>query len=166
MRRLVALATVTVLALGLAPTVLAGAPDHERSTSTGTFDAPAGEACDFAYHQEGAFKENFFLFGDPESPSKIVWQSQQRVVHVNVATGYTLTESAAVAETFYPGTAVDKVAGIFWHLRDADGRLVAVHAGQMVINYSGELPVVVKITPQMDADFFGVICTALGGHPA
>ena len=62
---------------------------------------------------------------------------------------------------------VDKVVGVFWRLRDADGRLVMVHAGQWIIDYSGDLPVVVKMTPNMlDAAWVDVICTALGGHSA
>ena len=47
MRRLVALAVVAALTLGLAPTVLAGAPYREHGTTSQSFDFAAGEACDF-----------------------------------------------------------------------------------------------------------------------
>ena len=166
MRHLASLAVTAVLALGLAPSALAGSPVHERSIIVGEAVYPAGEACDFTYHQTYVSKENFFLFGNPDAPDRVVWQSRQLVTHTNMGTGYTLTETAAVVETFYPGTAVDKVTGVFWHLRDANGRLVAVHAGQQIIQWSGDVPVEVKVTPKMDPDFYGVICTALGGSPA
>jgi hypothetical protein len=166
MRRLAMFAVAVALVLGLAPSALADAPDRVRSTYSGQQDFAAGEACDFAYHQEFVTKENFFVFGDPDAPERVVLQSHQLVTHTNVATGYTLTESAGVLESFDPSTAVDKLTGIFWHLRDADGRLVAVHAGQMILDFSGDTFLEIKVTPKMDADFWGVVCTALGGSPA
>jgi hypothetical protein len=166
MRRLALFSVMAVLVLGLAPSALADAPTRVRSLASGEQDYAAGEACDFAYHQEWVSKENFFLFGDPDAPDRMFYQAEQQVTHTNALTGYTLTETAAFVDIFYPGTAVEKLTGVFWHLRDADGRLVAVHAGQMVIDWSGDNPLEVKVTPKMDADFWGVICTALGGNPA
>lgn len=166
MRRLVIIAVLAVASLGLAPAVIAGSPSHERTVETAVFDFAAGEFCDFPYHQTSTMKQNLFIFGDPAAPTRIVFQSQQRVTHTNVATGYTLTESAAISETFDPATAVDRIVGVMWHLRDADGKLVVVHAGQLIVDYSGEVPITVKATPHMDPSFEGVICTALWGKPA
>lgn len=167
MRRLVVVAVLAVATLGLAPSAIAASPTHDRSVFTEEYTYPAGTLCDFDYHQSVTVKQNFFIYGDPAAPTKIVWQSVQDVTHTNLKTGYTLTETAAVAETFYPDTAIDKVVGIFWHLRDANGRLVVVHAGQMILDYT-DFPSysVVKLTPLMDPSFDRVLCTALGGNLA
>ena len=84
------------------------------------------------------------------------------MTHTNLDTGFTLTET----DHFTVTTATDgqnKLVGIFWHLRNADGKLVVVHAGQMVFSPTGE---VLKFTPNMNPDDAAVICPALGGHPA
>jgi hypothetical protein len=167
MRRLIIVAVMAALTLGLTPTALAGAPYREHGTTTQSFVFPAGEVCDFEYAESWVAKENYFEFGDPATDGYILYKAQSRVVHTNLDTGYALTETTTIVEKFYPGTMVDKVVGVFWHLRDADGRLVMVHAGQWIIDYSGDLPVVVKITPNMlDAVWSEVICTALGGNSA
>ena len=86
----------------------------------------------------------------------------QLVTHVNVDTGYTLTERDQFDFTVYPdGTS--KQVGLVFDLRDASGKLVLVRAGQVVFDPSGN---VLKITPHMTADFAGTICPALGGSPA
>ncbi|MEW5991356.1 MAG: hypothetical protein AB1736_08445 [Chloroflexota bacterium] len=166
MRRLIFLAVVATLTLALAPTALAGAPYRVHGIQTGSFEVPAGEACSFTYSQSWVIKENYLEFGDLAADGYILWTLQFRAVHTNLDSGEWLTETGAVAEKIYPGTASERVVGTAWHLRDADGRLVTVHAGQSIIDYSGGTPVVVKLTPQMDADYWGVICTALGGSPA
>jgi hypothetical protein len=57
-----------------------------------------------------------------------------------------------------------RVVGIFWHLRDADGKIVLVQSGQLVINLeTGEI---FEVTPAINPDFAAVICPALGGQPA
>jgi hypothetical protein len=49
-------------------------------------------------------------------------------------------------------------------LRDADGKLVLIQAGQLVVNAdTGEI---VKLTPSINPDFAAVVCPALGGQPA
>ena len=56
-----------------------------------------------------------------------------------------------------------KTVGIFWHLRNADGQLVVIQAGQLVISAAGEI---LKVTPDVTPDNAAVICPALGGQPA
>jgi len=56
-----------------------------------------------------------------------------------------------------------KTVGILWHLRNADGQLVVVQSGQLVISPTGEI---VKVTPALTPDSAAVICPALGGQPA
>jgi hypothetical protein len=166
MRRLIVLAVTAVLTLGLAPATLAAAPNHVREIFTSEFDFAAGEACDFHYVQTNDVKQNTIEFGDVTADGSYLFTINARVVHRNADTGYTLTEMAQTVERFVPGAAVDKMIGIFWHLRDADGRLVAVYAGQWIMDWSGQAPVIVKITPNLSADFWGVLCPALGGNPA
>jgi molybdopterin-guanine dinucleotide biosynthesis protein A len=95
-------------------------------------------------------------------PDKTIDHVTLHVTHTNLDTGFTLTET----DHFTVTTATDgqnKLVGIFWHLRNADGKLVVVHAGQMVFSPTGE---VLKFTPNMNPDDAAVICPALGGHPA
>ena len=164
MRRLAVVAVLAALTLSLVPSTLATAPSRERSVYTVEETRLAGTQCDFDYHLDTTVKSNFSVFGDPES--RIHWQAVQVTTHTNLATGYALTETAAIAETFDIQTGVDKLVGVAWHLRDADGKLVVVQAGQMIIDYSADPPVVLKATPHMDPDWAGIICPALGGHPS
>jgi hypothetical protein len=136
----------------------AGGPEHVKSTFT--FDeppTPAGEFCDFEYQFAGSGSDNAIIF-----PDKTIDHVTLHVSHTNLDTGVTLTET----DHFTVTTAADgqnKLVGIFWHLRNADGKLVVVHAGQMVFSPTGE---VLKFTPNMNPDDAAVICPALGGHPA
>jgi hypothetical protein len=56
-----------------------------------------------------------------------------------------------------------KNVGVFWHLRNAAGKLVVVQAGQMTFDSNGNL---IKVTPHLNPDYAAVICPALGGSPA
>jgi hypothetical protein len=80
--------------------------------------------------------------------------------HTNVDTGFKLTETDYFSDQFRAGT--EKVVGIQWHLRTTGGKLVVVHAGELVVS-GGE---VLKFTPNFNPDFAAVICPALGGQPA
>ena len=96
------------------------------------------------------------------SRTRTIDHIELHVTHTNLATGFTLTE----VDHFTVVTASDgqnKQVGIFWHLRNADGKIVLVQAGQMVFSATGE---VLKFTPNTNPDFAAVICPALGGHPA
>jgi len=131
---------------------------------TGTFDAPAGTLCDFNYHQDFRFVDHFTVFGDPENADRAIDHITEYVTHTNVDTGATLTEVDRFNETYNGGAQTVKDAGVFWHLRTPDGKLVVTHGGQTVLDLTtGEL---VKYTPNSAPDFAGVICPALGGSPA
>jgi hypothetical protein len=82
--------------------------------------------------------------------------------HTNVDTGFTLTETDYFSLHFSAGQI--KEAGIQWHLRTPDGKLIVVHAGNIV--FSDTTGDVVSFTPNTSPDFAAVICPALGGHPA
>jgi hypothetical protein len=135
----------------------AGGPQHVKSTFTFEDRFPAGEFCDFNFGDAGSGSDNAIIF-----PDKMIDHVVLHVTHTNLDTGFTLTET----DHFTVTTAADgqnKLVGIFWHLRNADGKLVVVHAGQMVFSPTGE---VLKFTPNMNPDDSAVICPALGGHPA
>jgi hypothetical protein len=81
--------------------------------------------------------------------------------HTNLDTGFSLTETGDF--TVFTTAGQTKTVGIFWHLRNAEGQLVVVQAGQLVISPAGEI---LKVTPDLNPDNAAVICTALGGQPA
>ena len=95
-------------------------------------------------------------------PNSII-QGLTTVTHTNLDTGYVLTELDHVTVTFDNVAGTQKQVGIFWHLRDASGKIVLVQAGQVVFDASGD---VIKVTPNFNPDFAAVACPALGGQPA
>jgi hypothetical protein len=157
---LIALSLFVLMAA--ASTASATRPLHEKSSFSASFDLAAGEFCDFAYHQAGTAYSNALIWGNPDNPRKVIDHQTQYVTHTNVDTGFTLTEVDHFTFSFNAKTARIKTVGLFWHLRSAEGKVVAVHAGQWVIDANtGET---VKITPNFKADIAAVICPALGGH--
>jgi hypothetical protein len=135
----------------------ADGPQHVKSTFTDEETFPAGTVCDFDYHHMVTSSVNAVIF-----PDKTIVQIDANVTHENLATGFTLTE----VDHFTVVIAADgqnKQVGIFWHLRNADGKIVVVQAGQMVFSATGE---VLKFTPNTNPDIAAVICPALGGQPA
>ena len=124
-----------------------------------TFDEtiPAGTFCDFALRNVGTGSDNLVI-----TPNNTIDHVHLNATHINLATGFTLTET----DFFTVLTAADgqtKLVGIFWHLRNTDGKIVLVQAGQMVFSATGEL---LKFTPNINPDSAAVICPAMGGHPA
>jgi hypothetical protein len=135
----------------------ADGPQHVMSPFTVDTAAPAGQFCDFAIHNVGTGTDNIVMF-----PDRTIDHVDLQVAHINVDTGFTLTET----DHFTVVTAADgqtKQVGIFWHLRDADGKIVVVQAGQLVFSATGE---VLKFTPNTNPVNAAVICPALGGQPA
>jgi len=158
------LAGLVVTVLTLTVSAWAARPLHDQSTFSGSFTFNAGELCDFNYVQEFTVVDNTLIYGDPENPDKVLTQETQYVTHPNVDTGYTLSEVDHLALTFTLADAHFKQVGMFWALRDANGKFVVQQAGQLLFNTdTGE---VVKVTPHFDPDFAAVICPALGGNPA
>jgi len=137
----------------------ADGPQHVKSTVTFDFTIPAGQFCDFTLYGAETFSANAVIF-----PDKTIDYIDDQVVHTNLDTGFTLTETDHFVETVTAADGQIKDVGLFWHLRNTDGKLVVVQAGQLVISAAtGE---VLKVTPAVNPDFAAVICSALGGHPA
>jgi hypothetical protein len=157
------LVTCLVLFAGAlsAPAALADQPTHiVKQTFTGTFSFPAGQLCDFDYLQTFRVVDTGVIFADGSS----VISETEYVTHTNLDTGYTLSEVDHLVFNFDASDAQLMQVGLYWHLRDASGKLVVVHAGQAVFNTdTGEL---LKFTPNVGPDFAAVICPALGGQPA
>jgi len=165
MRRLfsVLLATL-VCSLVLVPAARADDPIHTKTSFDFDFTHPAGTFCDFELHDLAHIIDNTIIFGDPNEPNRVITQETAYVTHINVDTGYTLTEVDHLVFQFDAADARLKVVGLNWHLRTPDGKLVVVQAGQAVFDTNtGEL---LKITPALNPDGAAVICPALGGHPA
>ena len=162
MNLLLAMAAVGVLVSFQA---LADGPVHVWRTLESTFDAAAGEVCDFAYHQEARNVQNIKRWVDADgNPIGAIRTEDLWVLHQNAETGYTLTEvdHYTVHWSYESGDFV--FAGNGWHLRDEDGRLVLVKSGRYVIDIeTGDL---VSETPNVGGDFADMICPALGGAPA
>ena len=161
-RNLVAAVSVGLLILGFGATAASAArPAHIlKQTFSDSFTAPAGQLCDFEFSQSFTIVDTGTFF-DNES---FVLSETAYVTNTNVDTGYTLTE--VVHNTLHLDTSKGsfKQAGLFVHLRDASGKLVAVQAGQLV--FDAETFDLLKVTPAVNPDFAGFICPALGGHPA
>lgn len=160
MRKFVLLG-LTVLAVGvLASTASADPPlFHEvKVPFSGTNYAPAGFLCDFGYQQVYSGTDTFTFLSD----GRVEILEQGQDTNTNLDTGVSLHESISYHYTFYPDGSFTQV-GIFWKLRDATGKLVVVHAGDVVFDPSYNL---VKFTPNSSPDFAAVICPALGGNSA
>ena len=164
MRRL---SMVAVLAVGTLLGVLtpaaaitaawADGPQHVKSTFSFEHPQPPGAFCDFNYGEVATVSLDAIIFDSTETD-----HIAATVIHTNLDTGFSLTE----VDQFTVFTAADgqtKTVGIFWHLRNADGQLVVVQSGQLVISPTGEI---VKVTPAVNPDKAAVICPALGGQPA
>ena len=136
----------------------ADGPVHVKTTFP--FDPPplpAGAFCDFTYGEAATVSLDAIIFAGTETD-----HIAATVLHTNLDTGFSLTE----VDHFTVFTAADgqaKTVGIVWHLRTADGQLVVVQAGQLVISPTGEI---IKVTPAVNPDTAAVICPALGGQPA
>jgi hypothetical protein len=147
-----------VAAAGVAvPSAFADQPTMTPINDSGTLDFPAGTACDFHYFVSFTDTGSQTVFSDRTEAHFV-----ETVTHVNVDTGYTLTERDQINLTIYPDGTAKEVA-IVWHLRDASGKLVVEHAGQVIVDPSGNI---VKITPHIGPAGAALICPALGGSPA
>jgi hypothetical protein len=135
----------------------ADAPLHVKSTFSFENPQPPGAFCDFNYGEVATVSLDAIIFAGTETD-----HIAATVIHTNLDTGFSLTE----VDHFTVFTAADgqtKSVGIFWHLRNADGQLVVVQSGQLVISPTGEI---IKVTPAVNPDSAAVICPALGGQPA
>ena len=151
-------AVLGVLALAAGSTAAwADGPQHVKTTFP--FQPPpqpAGAFCDFTYGEVATVSLNAIIFAGTETDHIAFTDT-----HTNLDTGFSLTETGDF--TMFTTAGQTKTVGIFWHLRNADGKLVVVQAGQLVISPAGEI---LKVTPDVNPDNAAVICPALGGQPA
>ena len=136
----------------------ADSPQHVKSAFTFENPQPPGAFCDFNYGEVATVSLDAIIFADGTETDHIA----ALVIHTNLETGFSLTE----VDHFTVFTAADgqsKTVGVFWHLRNADGTLVVVQSGQLVISATGEI---LKVTPDVNPDSAAVVCPALGGQPA
>jgi hypothetical protein len=134
----------------------ADGPQHIKSTSTFENPTVGRGFCDFNYGEVASVSLDAIIFAGTETD-----HIAAIVIHMNPDTGFSLTE----VDHFTVFSAADgqtKTVGISWHLRNADGKLVVVQSGQLVISPTGEI---VKVTPALNPDKAAVICPALGGLP-
>ena len=136
--------------------------------STGVVVRPfaAGTLCDFNEQETFTIDVNDeVMYDNAGNNIRIVDHQTQYVTHTNLDTGYTLTEVDHFTNFYYPPDTQTffRTSGIVWHLRDASGHIVAVHAGTATYNFiTGES----TFTPNFPQDGAAVLCPALGGHPA
>jgi len=135
----------------------ADGPQHVKTTFPfNPPPLPAGAFCNFTYGEAATVSLNAIIFGSSETDHIAFTDT-----HTNLDTGFSLTETGDFTVVTTAGQT--KTVGIFWHLRNADGKLVVVQAGQLVISPTGEI---VKVTPDLNPDNAAVICQALEGQPA
>ncbi len=162
LKRLWIVLGVATAALALPATASAAPPSHTVSSSTSDTVYPAGTYCDFTIERVVAAQVQTLIFLDNQGNFvRAQLHVAFTVTHKNLDTGYTLTESGVNNVTVTDTTA--KIVGVFWHLRDAQGKLVLVQAGQLVVDVNNN---VIKVTPSVDPAFIPVECAALGGNAA
>jgi hypothetical protein len=156
-RLLMGLTVCLLVAGSVVPVASAAAPT--RWTDSFSFEAtipsdfPA--ICDFTYHQAVSVISQNTAFSD----GRVEAHALVTTTHTNLSTGYALSDSDRFNTTAYPDGTF-RVVGVWWHIRDANGKLVVHQAGQLVYDPNGN---VIKFTPNINADFAAVICPALGG---
>ena len=132
----------------------ADGPQHVKSTFTFENPQPPGALCDFNYGEVATVSLDAIIFADGTETDHIA----ALVIHTNLDTDFSLAEVDHFSAFTVAGQT--KTVGIIWHLRTADGKLVVVQAGQLVISPAGEI---VKVTPAINPSTAAVICPALGG---
>jgi hypothetical protein len=134
----------------------ADGPQHVKSTFPFVNPQPAGAFCNFSYGEVATVSLDAIIFAGTETDHIAFTDT-----HTNLDTGFSLTESGDFR--VFTAAGQTKTVGIFWHLRNADGKLAVHQAGQLVISAAGEI---LKVTPDVTPDNAAVICPALGGQPA
>lgn len=168
-RRMLVQAVVTLLvgisvaAVGAASAGGTSKPEHLKGAEAFSFDLPAGTLCNFNYHLSLAIDYNLVVSGDGTA---WVERDHQAATHTNLDSGYTLTESDSIGLHTDLVAGVQRQVGLVWHLRDPDGKIVVVHAGQVWFELTNDGSLVVDFTPNSNPDFAAVICPALGGQTA
>jgi hypothetical protein len=163
------IASVVVASLGLAPPAAADPPPvvadrfflFHRGHGEGDTVYPAGSVCNFTLREQ--YELQYSLLADPAGPFAVM-QQRWEVTHTNQDTGAVLVDHDVVNWVSRPNNPDSfRQVGVFWHLRDANGRSVTVKAGFIEYNYDLD---VLKFTRNVETDAAAVICPALGGAPA
>jgi hypothetical protein len=165
MRRTLAAVVAIVVVVGMAAT--AGTARAQRATHisfpiSGDEVFPAGTICDFNLDEPFTGTVTFTA----TSNGTYVEQDSIYATHVNLDTGYTLTEHDAVNTVIPAGSSDGILAGIFWHLTTSSGQSVLVKAGMATFDLAtGEI---ISFTPNssFDQSAADLLCPALGGNPA
>lgn len=151
---------VGIAAVGfmLSSTAAAAPPTHLMFTGDEENPKSAGTLCDFNYTVRFHYTLEITIFSDGRER----WQWTLPATHINLDTGYRVTETSRYTTVYYSDH--EKSAGLFFNLRDPNGKIVAVRAGQLYLSDTA-----VKFTPNSGgsgpSDFAAVVCPALGGHP-
>jgi hypothetical protein len=154
---------VLVMCAAVALVLAAGAgatqPTHSKySLPLVSSDTPAGDLCDFRYYETDLIALNELDYAD----GAMVFHFDATVTHTNLDTGYTLSEVDHFTQTFYADGS-QRVVGLQWHLRDANGKIVLVQGGNVLFDPDG---VPSSFTPNLNPDFAAVVCSTLGGNAA
>ena len=157
---MVKLAVLALAASGLfASLAVAAPPVHWSITADEENPKPAGQLCDFNYTVRFRFEADVTSFSDGREE----WRWRIDGTHINLDTGYSLRDIDRYNVTFYVDH--EKDVGVFFRLRDVNGKPVAVYAGQLYFSDS-----TLKFTPNSGgagaSAFAAIVCPALGGHPA
>jgi hypothetical protein len=143
----------------LVPAAAAAPPVHWSLAGDENNPKPAGTLCDFNYTVRFHFEADVASFSDGREE----WHWEIDGTHLNLDTGRSVSDIDRYSVTYYPDH--EKDAGVFFHLRDASGKPVAVYAGQLYFSDTG-----VKFTPNSGgsgtAAYAAIVCPALGGQPA
>jgi hypothetical protein len=159
-RLLLALTLVALASAFIVPSAAAIAPTRQTDEFSFTYTTPTdGDAiCDFTYEQAASGTDEWTFFADGSAQL----HETLYVAHTNLDTHYTLTEKDVINIMFAADGSARQV-GVFWHLRDANGKQVVLQAGQLLFDTDGNL---IKFTPNINPEFAEVICPVLGGLPA
>jgi hypothetical protein len=157
MIRRLAFACVVILAIGVSSVATAAPPTRLVFSGDEENPRPAGTLCDFNYTVRFHYELEMTIFGDGRER----WQWTLPAAHINLDTGYRLTETSRYTTIYYSDH--EKSAGLFFHLRDPNGEIAVVHAGLLYLSDTR-----VKFTPNSGgsglSDYAAVVCPALGGH--
>ena len=154
-RLLLALALGALVIGALAPVASAAKPEHFTETFEDEFRrAPAGVVCDFEYFQGFTGRDIVTIF---ENRVQVTRRSRSLTRTSIRATPW--SRFSAYNITFYEDS--DRTVGLVWHLRNKNGKMQVVPAGQLTFDENG-----VTHTPGINPNFSEVVCPALGGNPA
>jgi hypothetical protein len=163
-RRVAIVFALVVGLLTLASSASARQVLHTTADFSGHFRNAAGTVCDFNEKEVFSGHDNIVIVGDPDNPDETTVHEEIQVTHINLDTGYTLSEVDQYTVHFDRDDGRFKTTGLVWHLRNPEGKLVVVQAGLQL--FDANTAELLKVTPAINPNFGEVICPALGGRLA